>query len=122
MHPLTYGEYPKTMRSIVGKRLPEFTPEQVKLVKGSCDFIGLNYYTGNYASNVPSANSVNVSYSSDSLANLTSKFTLPKNKQQLEARQAVWWGYMWEKNECKQNTFIWMCTNYDNLKYTNIQI
>ncbi|KAI8545750.1 hypothetical protein RHMOL_Rhmol07G0062300 [Rhododendron molle] len=73
MNPLTYGEYPETMRSFVGKRLPEFTPEQAKLVKGSCDFIGLNYYTGNYASDVPFANSVNVSYSSDSLANITSK-------------------------------------------------
>ncbi|XP_058225196.1 beta-glucosidase 12-like [Rhododendron vialii] len=73
MNPLTYGEYPETMRSIVGKRLPEFTPEQAKLVKGSCDFIGLNYYTGNYASDVPSANSVNVSYSSDSLTNLTTE-------------------------------------------------
>ncbi|KAI8545756.1 hypothetical protein RHMOL_Rhmol07G0062700 [Rhododendron molle] len=73
MNPLTYGEYPETMRSFVGKRLPKFTPEQAKLVKGSCDFIGLNYYTGNYASDVPSANSVNVSYSSDSLANLTTE-------------------------------------------------
>ncbi|KAF7139428.1 hypothetical protein RHSIM_Rhsim07G0051400 [Rhododendron simsii] len=71
IHPLTYGDYPKTMRSIVGKRLPKFTPEQVKLVKGSFDFIGLNYYSGNFASNDPSANSVNDSYSSDSLANLT---------------------------------------------------
>ncbi|XP_058225191.1 beta-glucosidase 12-like isoform X2 [Rhododendron vialii] len=71
IHPLTYGDYPETMRSIVGKRLPKFTPEQVKLVKGSFDFIGLNYYSGNFASNDPSANSVNDSYSSDSLANLT---------------------------------------------------
>ncbi|KAH7862453.1 hypothetical protein Vadar_005020 [Vaccinium darrowii] len=73
IHPLTYGDYPQSMRSIVGKRLPEFTPEQVLLVKGSFDFIGLNYYTGFYASNVPSANIVHVSYSSDSYANLTSE-------------------------------------------------
>ncbi|KAF7139147.1 hypothetical protein RHSIM_Rhsim07G0051500 [Rhododendron simsii] len=70
--PLIYGEYPETMRSIVGKRLPEFTPEQVTLVKGSCDFIGLNYYTGFYAIDVPVANTVNVSYEYDSLATLTS--------------------------------------------------
>ncbi|KAH7863679.1 hypothetical protein Vadar_020645 [Vaccinium darrowii] len=73
IHPLTYGDYPQTMRSLVGKRLPEFTPEQVSLVKGSFDFIGLNYYTAYYASNVPFANTVNVSYSTDSLANLTSE-------------------------------------------------
>ncbi|KAH7864378.1 hypothetical protein Vadar_028931 [Vaccinium darrowii] len=73
MHPLTYGEYPQTTCSIVGKRLPGFTPEQAKLVKGSCDFIGLNYYTGNYAANVPYANSVNVSYTSDWQATLTTE-------------------------------------------------
>ncbi|KAE9459849.1 hypothetical protein C3L33_08251, partial [Rhododendron williamsianum] len=72
MTPLTYGEYPETMRSIVGKRLPEFTPEQVTLVKGSCDFIGLNYYTGFYAIDVPVANTVNISYGNDMLAILTS--------------------------------------------------
>ncbi|KAH7847235.1 hypothetical protein Vadar_023550 [Vaccinium darrowii] len=31
IHPLTYGDYPQTMRSPVGKRLPKFTPEQVSL-------------------------------------------------------------------------------------------
>ncbi|KAH7862144.1 hypothetical protein Vadar_000720 [Vaccinium darrowii] len=75
IHPLTYGDYPQTMRSLVRKRLPEFTPEQVSLVKGFFDFIGLNYYTAYYASNVSFANTVNVSYSTDSLANLTSKLT-----------------------------------------------
>ncbi|KAI8545738.1 hypothetical protein RHMOL_Rhmol07G0061300 [Rhododendron molle] len=71
--PLVYGKYPEIMRQIVGKRLPEFTPEQAKLVKGSYDFIGLNYYTGNYAANEPSSNSVNVSYSSDSMTNQTTE-------------------------------------------------
>lgn len=85
MNPLTYGAYPETMRSIVGKRLPKFTHEQVKLVNGSFDFIGLNYYSGNFASNDPSANSVNDSYSSDSLANLTGKFTPLRNKNKNEA-------------------------------------
>ncbi|XP_022883086.1 beta-glucosidase-like [Olea europaea var. sylvestris] len=41
------------MRKNVGERLPIFTPEEVKLVKGSCDFLGLNYYTSNYAENIP---------------------------------------------------------------------
>ena len=74
MNPLTYGDYAYSMRTIVGPRLPKFTPEQSMLVKGSFDFLGLNYYTANYAANVPVANTVNVSYSTDSLANLTSKF------------------------------------------------
>lgn len=73
MHPLTQGEYPKSMRTNVGSRLPEFTSEEAKMVKGSFDFLGLNYYTSNYAANIPSPNTVNLSYSSDSRANLTSK-------------------------------------------------
>ena len=74
INPLTYGDYPYSMRTLVGPRLPKFTPKQSMLVKRSFDFLGLNYYTANYAANVPVANTVNVSYSTDSLANLTSKF------------------------------------------------
>lgn len=37
------------MRSLVGKRLPEFTEDQALLITGSYDFIGINYYTSNYA-------------------------------------------------------------------------
>ena len=76
MNPLTYGDYPYSMRTLVGPRLPKFTPEQSILVKGSFDFLGLNYYTANYAANVPVANTVNMSYSTDSLANLTGEFIL----------------------------------------------
>jgi len=40
-----YGDYPKTMKRIVGIRLPTFTKKESELVKGSFDFIGMNYYT-----------------------------------------------------------------------------
>ncbi|CAI0427981.1 unnamed protein product [Linum tenue] len=52
-HPITYGEYPKSMVKLVGKRLPRFTQEESKLVKGSFDFLGVNYYTTNYAEEAP---------------------------------------------------------------------
>lgn len=45
MHPLMYGDYPKIMNTIVGTRLPVFTKNELELVKGSFDFIGINYYT-----------------------------------------------------------------------------
>ncbi|XP_021891378.1 beta-glucosidase 44-like [Carica papaya] len=48
LHPITYGEYPRTMQEIVGKRLPKFTKNQVKMVKGSMDYVGINQYTSNY--------------------------------------------------------------------------
>lgn len=48
MHPLVYGEYPKTMQNIVRDRLPKFTKEEVKIVKGSFDYVGINQYTAYY--------------------------------------------------------------------------
>ncbi|XP_030532577.1 beta-glucosidase 44-like [Rhodamnia argentea] len=48
IHPIVYGEYPRTMQEIVGDRLPKFTKEEVKMVKGSIDFVGINQYTAYY--------------------------------------------------------------------------
>ncbi|PHT88649.1 Beta-glucosidase 44 [Capsicum annuum] len=48
LHPLVYSEYPKTMINVVGKRLPKFTEEEVKMVKGSMDYLGINQYTAYY--------------------------------------------------------------------------
>ncbi|KAH7674080.1 Beta-glucosidase protein [Dioscorea alata] len=71
MDPLTYGDYPFIMKSIVGERLPKFTEEQSKSIKGSFDFIGINYYTSNYVSNVPFSQNQMNSYLTDSFTNLT---------------------------------------------------
>ncbi|KAI6702998.1 hypothetical protein NL676_012134 [Syzygium grande] len=49
MDPMVYGSYPRTMRRILKERLPNFTGEEKNLVKGSFDFLGLNYYTTIYA-------------------------------------------------------------------------
>ncbi|CAH9147613.1 unnamed protein product [Cuscuta epithymum] len=73
LHPLTYGDYPKSMRTLVGDRLPKFTSDQSEMAKGSLDFLGLNYYTARYAKYISSPNKVNISYTYDSLANLTSE-------------------------------------------------
>ncbi|KAK2992138.1 hypothetical protein RJ640_026770 [Escallonia rubra] len=70
MDPLTTGDYCRTMRSLVGNRLPKFTAEQAKLIKGSMDFLGLNYYTAQFAVDKPSSNGVNQSYTTDSRATL----------------------------------------------------
>ncbi|XP_024020701.1 beta-glucosidase 17 [Morus notabilis] len=47
--PIVFGDYSKIMRSLVGHRLPKFTDAQSELLKGSYDFLGLNYYTARYA-------------------------------------------------------------------------
>lgn len=71
MDPLTRGDYPFSMKAIVGNRLPRFTEQQSELIKGSYDFIGLNYYTTNYAYSVPPSNGLHTSYTTDSQANTT---------------------------------------------------
>lgn len=71
LDPLSRGDYPQSMKVLVGNRLPQFTKKQFKLVKGSFDFIGINYYTTNYASSLPPSNGLRKSYSTDAQANLT---------------------------------------------------
>ncbi|OMP10181.1 Glycoside hydrolase, family 1 [Corchorus olitorius] len=51
--PIMFGEYPKSMRDLLGKKLPEFTADEAKHVKGSADFLGVNYYSASYASYAP---------------------------------------------------------------------
>lgn len=48
MEPLVFGDYPKSMKDYVKERLPRFTSEEKKLMKGSFDFIGVNYYTSRF--------------------------------------------------------------------------
>ncbi|KAH9328276.1 hypothetical protein KI387_000384, partial [Taxus chinensis] len=73
LDPLTKGEYPASMRSLVGARLPRFTRQQSKDLKGSFDFLGYNYYTTQFAiNNANPINPHNTSYSLDVRANLTS--------------------------------------------------
>ncbi|XP_015081303.1 furcatin hydrolase-like [Solanum pennellii] len=72
IHPLTYGNYPEIMCKIVGNRLPKFTIEEAEMVKGSSDFMGLNYYTTMYAANLNvTPNKENISYLSDFQVNQT---------------------------------------------------
>ena len=77
MDPLTNGEYPHSMRSLVGDRLPEFTKEESEMLKGSFDFLGLNYYTANYATYAPHLkNAANPSYITDAIASLSSELNI----------------------------------------------
>ncbi|KAK2637128.1 hypothetical protein Ddye_031920 [Dipteronia dyeriana] len=72
-HPITYGNYPKIMRSVVGNRLPKFTKYESEMVKGSIDFLGVNYYTAFYADDLTSYSTVNLSYTTDNHVNITSE-------------------------------------------------
>ncbi|XXG56627.1 hypothetical protein AAC387_Pa03g3993 [Persea americana] len=69
--PITRGDYPSSMKSLVGRRLPKFSKEQSVMLKGSFDFLGLNYYTANYAANAPQSKNVHPSSLTDARTNIT---------------------------------------------------
>ncbi|ONI16621.1 hypothetical protein PRUPE_3G110900 [Prunus persica] len=74
MDPLTRGDYPQIMRSILGSRFPNFTEEQSNSLSGSYDYSGINYYSARYASVYPKDYSVPTppSYLTDVHVNVTS--------------------------------------------------
>ncbi|XP_051131801.1 raucaffricine-O-beta-D-glucosidase-like isoform X2 [Andrographis paniculata] len=52
LEPILTGKYPDSMRRFVPEsNLAQFTEEESRCLKGSIDFLGLNYYTANYAAN-----------------------------------------------------------------------
>nr|AUR53397.1 beta-glucosidase 1 [Abies balsamea] len=72
LDPLTSGKYPDSMRSLVGARLPRFSSEEAKDLKGSFDFLGYNYYQTYFTVNNPTPqNSLNTDYVLDAQANIS---------------------------------------------------
>lgn len=65
MSPITYGEYPERMREIVKSRLPTFSKEESQNLKMSYDFVGVNYYTGRFATDISGDPISVVSYNTD---------------------------------------------------------
>ncbi|KIM80657.1 glycoside hydrolase family 1 protein [Piloderma croceum F 1598] len=45
--PIYLGRYPTFLKKMLGDRLPDFTPEELRVIKGSSDFYGMNTYTTN---------------------------------------------------------------------------
>jgi beta-glucosidase/6-phospho-beta-glucosidase/beta-galactosidase len=43
--PWTDGDYPQSLKDTLGDLLPEFTPEEKELIKGSCDFYAIDPYS-----------------------------------------------------------------------------
>ncbi|OVA15398.1 Glycoside hydrolase [Macleaya cordata] len=72
--PMIAGDYPFIMKALVRDRLRAFTTEEKELIKGSCDFIGINYYTSRFAQALPIDTTVDVptSYDKDQYLNALS--------------------------------------------------
>ncbi|GMN47077.1 hypothetical protein TIFTF001_016261 [Ficus carica] len=47
--PLIFGDYPDVMKKNAGSRIPAFTVQESDDIRGSFDFLGLNYYLALYA-------------------------------------------------------------------------
>ena len=83
------------MRRLVKDRLPVFTAEERKLVKGSFDFIGINYYTSRYAKHIPiNPQAAPVSYLVDQHVNSTGNIKFIFIEINI-------WGKEFLKNTCK---------------------
>jgi len=67
LDPVVYGDYPKIMRELVGNRLPNFTEDEKKMVAGSTDFIGINYYTSHFAKYETNKTNITLSDNYDAL-------------------------------------------------------
>nr|BAO04178.1 acyl-glucose-dependent anthocyanin glucosyltransferase [Delphinium grandiflorum] len=87
MDPVTYGEYPKSMQSLCGDRLPKFTKLQSDTLKGSYDFVGLNYYTAFYAANSVQSPDAQQNYHADCRCSVSED----KNGGPLGPKPNSWW-------------------------------
>lgn len=80
--PVYTGDYPQSMREIVGDRLPKFSTEESELLRGSSDFFGLNYYSTTYiepAEKRDETEENKFSYESDRCAQFSSDDSWPSS-------------------------------------------
>lgn len=55
LDPVIFGTYPDEMREIFGEAWPEFSDEDMRLIKQPIDFVGVNYYTRSVSRDNPLA-------------------------------------------------------------------
>ncbi|KAL0671071.1 hypothetical protein Bca4012_033775 [Brassica carinata] len=71
LRPLVYGQYPKEMLEGTTSRVKAFTPEESKRLRGSLDYVGINYYGAFFSTPLATVNSSQISYHSDMRVNWT---------------------------------------------------
>ncbi|XP_048323428.2 vicianin hydrolase-like [Ziziphus jujuba] len=107
-HPITYGDYPESIKSIVANRLPKFTGAEAKLLRGSIDFFGINYYTTNYAESAPLASPLNRSYVADRQTTLTTE----KNGKPIGTPTALSWLFIYPQG--LKDLLVYIKNTYKN--------
>ncbi|KAK9166283.1 hypothetical protein Scep_001474 [Stephania cephalantha] len=104
LDPLVYGDYPATMRNIVGSRLPFFTENDSKQLKSSYDFIGLNHYSSLPVEDQPITFN---KYGSDYIRDISVKGLSSKSLHQMKSTMPV------------DSRSLQRLLEYVNLKYKN---
>jgi beta-glucosidase len=74
LDPIINGQYPYSMQEIVKDRLPSFSDEESRMVKGSIDYVGINHYTSYYMKDPGTWNLMPVSYQDDWHVGFVCKF------------------------------------------------
>ncbi|KAI3443436.1 hypothetical protein Pfo_000101 [Paulownia fortunei] len=74
LEPALTGKYPQSMIDFVpSDNLAQFSEEESQMLKGSIDFLGLNYYTANYVANDINPNSEKAYYKDQQVSFHTEK-------------------------------------------------
>ncbi|XP_020204626.1 hydroxyisourate hydrolase isoform X1 [Cajanus cajan] len=98
MEPLLYGDYPISMKTNAGERIPAFTIRESEQVKGSYDFIGVIHYTNsNVTDNSDALEKQLRDYSADMAAKILGQGDLFTNKE----FAVTPWGLQQELNNFK---------------------
>ncbi|KAK6140718.1 hypothetical protein DH2020_025536 [Rehmannia glutinosa] len=90
LEPVLSGRYPKNMTDFVPREnLKPFSREESELLKGSIDFLGLNYYTAWYATNDPYPDAEEGYYRDQKV-----KFLTEKDGKPIGESTGSWWLYI----------------------------
>lgn len=114
-HPIFVGGYPEVVRNNVDRlsteqgypwsRLPEMTQETIEYIKGTSDFLGLNYYTSRIAEAMETPNTYPIIYD-DSQAKITEDAAWPRAK-------STW---LFSYPEGLRDILIWISKNYNGVE------
>ncbi|XP_044344718.1 beta-glucosidase 7-like [Triticum aestivum] len=108
LDPLINGQYPQIMQDLVKERLPRFTPDEAKVVKGSADWIGVNQYTTEFVKGQKLVLQRPTSYSAD----LQVTYSFERNGKPIGPRASSKWLYIVPRG-------MYGCVHYISQKYGN---
>ncbi|XP_066262699.1 myrosinase 1-like [Euwallacea similis] len=117
-HPIFKGNWPQLLIDRIGNlsiaqgfntsRLPEFTEEEVELIKGTYDFLGVNYYTTYYAFPIENLEAIETSLVSYGIDRGINSSFIPGHPN---SPSATW---LYDVPSGIREMLNWLAKNYDN--------